>query len=1242
MMSSSIVVLRRSSRLLPPIRRRVAAASSWVASGQQQGRRPLSRNHHLGMTIIPPVQQQQRPLHHYYVTSHLNNNNLVGDETHRRVAVASNNYTYTASSNDKFINNNNGHFTPTRGFSIITTSSPDAGVGGGRKRSDDDNGGENYSSKSVSSDDSIEVVKNIPSDKHKQHQQLIGIIPSAGDNEDDDESEEKTTKSVNYNGVVDLDHVDTGPPSHLVTYEERLQWYVKHGNIETARCLLLQAHKECYETASRNPGDNNTANLPIYLPTHVYNLVLWGMNNTADTISNNNKYTAKLLDLATQGKELLSLMWDTHDVNEHLGGDNNGNGCKPNVVTYKFVFQLYKKALFPHNDFINYEGKDSDDEDYHSISNTIIESFETIVNDLRRRLIMTDDPDLSNSFLVHNVIMEFFGKAGNVEKVLSLLDEMCVSCYMHGEDGMQPNDYSYVFVMLALSKQRVSSQNKSKLDLALELEGIIGRHRRLYDNKFAGCLDRLPTRILYNLAISCWKATHHPESAARATALLRDLQRSGVRPSQATYHNVLQAYAELGMPEEAESVLLEMYNDYTQNGNRYAIPCVHDYNSILVGWSREKNRRKDSPEMAESVIRSMWELHETKKLPNVKPTSLSYLFLINTWLASGRPQVANKAQGILETLHALYNQGDNEFKPDTVVYNRVILAHCRAGNATKAIEVLHSMKDHGVLPDKRTHSPLMNLCADKGLVEEAILLFDEICNDVFEGYMAAMPPVKFCGMVLKACVKSKAVDAPERATQFLSRIIQLSETNPSLASLRPNAWCYNLVIQSWLESKRPTVIYEIEKLFSQMKTEARNGHTEAKPDPLTYGHHIYAYSLTGNDIGRDSQVCDRVTELLGEWLDMSDANDQRSQPEKDHYDIVLEILAKRQTNNKVNKMKVVLDKMKEHNVAPQHIRACTRRLRAAKQVRMFSSNALCSSSERFQRSPPTMALPKRAIHIKQPEQWTAKQPQHHQHRNFARTSDMGPTDDSNSPEAKARNLVIQIGHDKDVAEGVVKALKQSGMSGTSLLSMVRSMAGRWEVGEDAGLEALVESVKLQMAREQGKKPITLYVVPGSAWFGSSEEDQEDFTEVVLPDDPVTMEEHNKVILSKAFKVQAMTGLTLTDVAKFGDGEGASLLGEYIECACSGIMACSTCHVIIDPRWFKNSSQKGKTKGRDKGAGGIVEPPCEDEQDMLDLAYAPRKSSRLGCQIKLTESMDGMIIYLPKGANNLMDDIPFDG
>ena len=85
------------------------------------------------------------------------------------------------------------------------------------------------------------------------------------------------------------------------------------------------------------------------------------------------------------------------------------------------------------------------------------------------------------------------------------------------------------------------------------------------------------------------------------------------------------------------------------------------------------------------------------------------------------------------------------------------------------------------------------------------------------------------------------------------------------------------------------------------------------------------------------------------------------------------------------------------------------------------------------------------------------------------------------------------------------------------------------------------------------------------------------------------------------------------------------LGEYIECACAGIMGCSTCHVVISPEWFSSDGDETTKIG----------PPCEAELDMIDLAYEPEVTSRLGCQIKLTTELDGLVVLLPAGSNNLM-------
>jgi len=83
-----------------------------------------------------------------------------------------------------------------------------------------------------------------------------------------------------------------------------------------------------------------------------------------------------------------------------------------------------------------------------------------------------------------------------------------------------------------------------------------------------------------------------------------------------------------------------------------------------------------------------------------------------------------------------------------------------------------------------------------------------------------------------------------------------------------------------------------------------------------------------------------------------------------------------------------------------------------------------------------------------------------------------------------------------------------------------------------------------------------------------------------------------------------------------EGKETDVLGEYLECACGGNMSCATCHIIIDPKSFE-----------------LLGPVSDAECDMLDLAFEPTKTSRLGCQVVMKEELDGMTITIPSGVNN---------
>ena len=94
------------------------------------------------------------------------------------------------------------------------------------------------------------------------------------------------------------------------------------------------------------------------------------------------------------------------------------------------------------------------------------------------------------------------------------------------------------------------------------------------------------------------------------------------------------------------------------------------------------------------------------------------------------------------------------------------------------------------------------------------------------------------------------------------------------------------------------------------------------------------------------------------------------------------------------------------------------------------------------------------------------------------------------------------------------------------------------------------------------------------------------------------------------EVDAPLGLSVLEIAHRNDID--------LEGACEGSLACSTCHVIVVPNFYDR-----------------IPEATEDEEDMLDLAFGLAHTSRLGCQILITEELDGLVVQLPSATRNMM-------
>jgi len=87
-------------------------------------------------------------------------------------------------------------------------------------------------------------------------------------------------------------------------------------------------------------------------------------------------------------------------------------------------------------------------------------------------------------------------------------------------------------------------------------------------------------------------------------------------------------------------------------------------------------------------------------------------------------------------------------------------------------------------------------------------------------------------------------------------------------------------------------------------------------------------------------------------------------------------------------------------------------------------------------------------------------------------------------------------------------------------------------------------------------------------------------------------------------VEAEPGMTVMEAAVKNSIPG-------IAAECGGACACATCHVYVDEAWREKTGQ-----------------PEQMEEDMLDFAFDIRPESRLSCQIKVTEDLDGLVVRIP--------------
>ena len=100
---------------------------------------------------------------------------------------------------------------------------------------------------------------------------------------------------------------------------------------------------------------------------------------------------------------------------------------------------------------------------------------------------------------------------------------------------------------------------------------------------------------------------------------------------------------------------------------------------------------------------------------------------------------------------------------------------------------------------------------------------------------------------------------------------------------------------------------------------------------------------------------------------------------------------------------------------------------------------------------------------------------------------------------------------------------------------------------------------------------------------------------------ITYIEHD----GKTHTIEVASGLSVMEGAVQNNIPG-------IDADCGGSMACATCHVYVKEEWFNKLPKKE-----------------DGEEDMLDMAFEPKKNSRLSCQLMVSDQIDALVVNLPE-------------
>ena len=317
-------------------------------------------------------------------------------------------------------------------------------------------------------------------------------------------------------------------------------------------------------------------------------------------------------------------------------------------------------------------------------------------------------------------------------------------------------------------------------------------------------------------------------------------QDPSLSPTSKSYAMVVDAFAKIGEPQDAEAVLLRLEKLWS-SGNEKVKPGTILYNSVINAWA--KSGRREAPKRAETILQHMEQLNQQDH-EGVCPDTISYNAVINAWAKSREKGAAQRAEAILIHMLKLQESGQGECQPNAICFNSVIDAWARSKYADapqRAEALLEKMEElcrqgiEDACPDTVSYNAVINAWAksrEKGAAQRAEAILHHMLKLNEGGREECRPDTISFTAVIDAWAKSGEKGAAQRAEAILNHILKLHEGGRE--DCLPTDISFTSVINAWAKSGDEKAYDNAVRTFNLMQSMQGKGYSNIKPSNITY------------------------------------------------------------------------------------------------------------------------------------------------------------------------------------------------------------------------------------------------------------------------------------------------------------------------------------------------------------------------------------------------------------------------